>query len=161
MDRLCLIDPVIRGGGVNRISSFANPKGGLFLVWDNPSLRAFSRLLPLCFCFAAAVLFVRLLLSQKNRFVANMKHMAGSGWAQRCLALLGSVPPLLSSSSCCPALHAVKQNGPGTWVLPEMLRALLLKHCPRGACVPTCSVNTLSQNSCASSLLIDFCLFPA
>lgn len=31
VDRLCLIDPAMRGGGVNRLSSSANPKGGLFL----------------------------------------------------------------------------------------------------------------------------------
>lgn len=97
MDRLCLIDPAMRGGSVNRLSSSANPKDGLFFVLtygDNPNLGAFSRLLPLCFCFAAAVLFVRLLLSRKNRFVANTKHMAGSGWAQP-LSSAG----LLSSSS--------------------------------------------------------------
>lgn len=109
----CLIDPAMRGGGVNRLSSSANPKGGLFFVLtsgDNPNLRAFSSVLPLCLCCAAAVLFVRLPLSPKSRFVANTKHMAGSGWAQLCSALLGSIPPLLSSSSCCPALHAVKQR---------------------------------------------------
>lgn len=128
MDRLCLIDPETRGGSVNRLSSTANPKGGLCFVITfgaNPNLRAFSRLLPLCLYFAAAVLFVRLLLSRKNRFVANTKHMAGFGWAQRRLALLGYVPPLLSSSSCCPALHTVKQRMarglgccPKCWVLP-------------------------------------------
>lgn len=30
VDGLCLIDPAMRGGGVNRLSSSANPKGGLF-----------------------------------------------------------------------------------------------------------------------------------
>lgn len=127
----------MRGGGVNRLSSSANPKGGLFFCFDlgdSPNLRALSPGYCLSVGTAAAVLFVRLLLSQKSQFVANAKHMAGSSWAQRCLALLGSVPPLLSPSSCCPALHCVRQNGPGTWVLPEVLSALLHKHCPGGVC---------------------------
>lgn len=32
MDRPCLIALEMRGGGVNRLSSSANPKGGLFFA---------------------------------------------------------------------------------------------------------------------------------
>lgn len=61
VDRLCLIDPTMRGEGVNRLSSSANPKGGLFLfeLQGIAPISGLSRgFLPLCFCFAAAVLFV-------------------------------------------------------------------------------------------------------
>ncbi|EPY78204.1 hypothetical protein CB1_001111018 [Camelus ferus] len=52
----------------------------------------------------------------KNRFVANMKHMAGSGRAQLSLTLLGSNAPRLDQLLSCPPPYKTGP-GQGTWVL--------------------------------------------
>ena len=96
--------------------ALVNPRGDFF--WGG---RGLERRIPnpglvRGFCLsashlAAAVLFVRLFLSWKNRFVASMKHMAGSGRALLGLTLLGFT--LLAWSSCRPALHPPQQSRDG------------------------------------------------
>lgn len=73
------------------------------------------------------------------------------GWIWLGSALLSSAGLRSSSSLFVQLLHCPSrcetENSPGTWVLPEMLSALLLKHRPLEAGVHTCSMNTLSQNA--------------
>lgn len=95
-----------------------NPRGDFFF-WGGvrlerriPNLGLFRGFCLSASHLAAAVLFVRLFLSWKNRFVASMKHMAGSGRALLGLTLLGSTL-LLAWPSCRPALYPPQQSRAG------------------------------------------------